>query len=160
MVTASASDGLDVPFNFSRVTERLLLGSRPWTEADIAKLRAENVTHIIDVCMDDDQPLLATVAGISGYLWNPTPDDGRPKQSDWFLKSVRFAMPVLAQAGWTFYVHCHDGVNRGPSTAYVIMRAQGLSHLQAKLMICAARQIDVFGIRYADDADKAIHFGW
>ena len=160
MSTSATSDGLDVPFNYSHVTERLLLGSRPRSASDIAELRRDSVTHIIDVCLDDDQALLSAQAGITGYLWNPTPDDGRPKPPDWFLRSVRYAMPVLAQPGWVFYVHCHDGVNRGPSTLYAIMRAQGLSHLTAKMLICAARQIDLFGIRYADDADKAIHFGW
>ena len=32
------SDGIDVPFNFDAVTDRLLVGSRPTCVADIEKL--------------------------------------------------------------------------------------------------------------------------
>jgi hypothetical protein len=98
--------------------------------------------------------------GISGYLFNPAADDGQPKPVDWFQRSLRFAMPILARPGWIVYVHCYDGINRGPSTAYAILRAQGLSPWQARLLIDFNRPIDVAGLRYAGDAEKALLEGW
>ena len=160
------NDGLDVPLNYDWITARILCGSRPQSLADLQKLRSESVSHIIDVCLDDDETLLPLVTdawaefGFTGYLWNPTPDDGQPKSREWVLKSVHYAMSVLAQPGWIFYIHCHDGVNRGPSTAYAILRAQGLSIEQAKMLIRLARPIDWAGIRYADDVENALINGW
>ena len=153
----------DVPFNFDAVTDRLLVGSRPTCVADIEKLRAQSVSHILDVCMTDDSSLLpgamAAALGISGYLFNPAPDDGQPKPVEWFQRSLRFAMPLLAQPGWILYVHCYDGVNRGPSTAYAILRAQGLSPHVARLNIDVNRPIDLVGLRYAADAEAALLHG-
>ena len=158
------NDGVDVPLNYDWITARILCGSRPQSLADLQKLRGESVSHIIDVCMDDDAALTDQLAwadlGFTSYLWNPTPDDGKFKSRDWVLTSVRFALPALSAPGWIIYVHCHDGVNRGPSTAYAILRAQGLSIEQAKMLIRLARPIDWAGLRYADDVENALINGW
>lgn len=141
-------------FNF--VTERLATGGGISSAADVDVLVAAGVTHIID-CRDDfnDQPLLASRIGIQ-YLSNPTPDDGQSKPVDWFKRSIEFALPALATPGHKVYAHCAQGINRGPSTAFAILRALGLSHAVAHGMVVLARPITVVGIRYATDADAAI----
>ena len=154
-----ATDGIDVPMTFGAVTGRILTGSRPQSLADLKLLRAASVSHIVNVCETAD-PAGAETVGIGQWLWNPTPDDGKPKSADWFCGSIRYAMHFLSAPGWCLYVHCYDGVNRGPSTVYAILRAWGIEPVRAKEMIIAARPIDIVGIRYAEDAEKALLQGW
>ena len=97
------------------------------------------------------------------YLFNPTADDGQPKPTSWFKASLMFAEGPLIEAYLMgghhpkLYVHCAAGINRGPSTAYCILRAlTGMAHDDAKALIILHRPIDITGIRYADDADKAL----
>jgi len=54
------------------------------------------------------------------------------------------------------YCHCAAGINRGPSTAYAILIALGLRHHEARAMIVTHRPQTIVGMRYADDAERAI----
>jgi len=154
-----AGDGIDVPMTFGAVTGRLFVGSRPRTLDDLKLLRAASISHILNVCETPDPDGWKSV-GISACLLNAVPDDGTRKDAGWFRTSIRWAMALLAEPGWAIYVHCYDGVNRGPSTVYAILRAFGIEPANAKAMIIAARPIDLVGIRYADDAERALLQGW
>ena len=153
---------IDVPLNFNAITNRLLVGSRPQTLSDIERLRMASVSHIIDVCEVDDALLLNGAdwisMGIEGYLWNTAFDNGLPKPASWFLTSLHFAMPLMTVSGPVIYVHCYDGIDRGPSTAYAILRAMGLTQVQARLLLNIARPIAL--ARYTGDTDQAINGGW
>ncbi len=139
-------------FNF--VTNRVATGAGIFTDADVKKLIDAGVTHIIDCRAEfDDAPLLKNYPQIT-YLFNGVNDDGQPKPTSWFKKSIEFALAGLMQPTNKVYAHCAAGVNRGPSTAYAILRALGLTHLQAETVIKTARPIA--GIAYKHDADLAI----
>jgi protein-tyrosine phosphatase len=139
--------------DFSFVTERLATGAAITGPADVTALHAAGITHIIDCRAEfSDAPLLAT-SGMA-YLWNGTEDDGQPKPPAWFAASLVFALPALATAGAKVYAHCAAGVNRGPSTAYAILRAFGLLPAAAEAMIRAARP--QVGLAYKADADSAV----
>ncbi len=143
-------------FNF--VTDRVATGAALNDEADVQTLVDAGISHIID-CNDsfNDGQLLASHPNIT-YLYNGTPDDGQPKSVSWFQRSLEFALPALALPKNKVYAHCKAGINRGPSTCFCILRAQGLTPLTARSFIEAARPITITGLRYADDADKAIDF--
>ena len=160
--------------SYSRVTERIILGSRPKTLDDIRKLRTESVSHILDVDLIDDARLLppgisgdAPISGVGcewadygivGYRFNPTADDGQPKPASWFLDSLHFAMPILAKPGWVLYVHCESGMDRSAATVYAILCAWGLGKIRAWEMIKLARPEALW--RYTGDADVALRRGW
>jgi hypothetical protein len=172
-----AIDGIDIPMTFGAVTSRLIIGSRPRNLIDLQALRTASVSHILNVCEVDDYTAIGEM-GVAeqgtwwtvhpelvtfhDYLWNPAVDDGKPKSVAWFQASLKWALAALAEPGWCLYVHCNDGVNRGPSTAYAILRAWGLTWEQALVMIVRARPIDVppIGLRYRADAEVAIAAGW
>jgi dual specificity phosphatase 3 len=141
--------------DFSFVTARLATGAAVSSPDDVTALTDAGVTHVIDCRAEfDDGPLFAGVPGVQ-YLWNPTPDDGQhPKPLEWFTGSLEFALPALIQPRARVYAHCAAGVNRGPSTAYAIMRALGWTASAARAAITAARP--QAQIAYADDADRAI----
>ena len=139
--------------DFSFVTGRLATGAAISSPDDVQALKSAGITHIIDCRAEFDDGQLLASSGLT-YLWNGTDDDGQPKPPAWFAASLAFALPSLAQPHVKVYAHCAAGVNRGPSTAYAILRATGLAADTAAQIIRAARP--QVGLRYAGDADTAV----
>jgi len=144
---------LGIDYNF--ITPSLGTGGGIATAQDVEKLINAGVTHIIDCRIEfDDNDLLVQNSRIMHYLWNPVSDNGLPKPPSWFKGSLDFAMPALKDHTCKVYAHCSAGVNRGPSTAYFLLRALGNSPAHAEQMIREARP--QVGLRYKADADRAI----
>lgn len=142
--------------SFDFVTERVATGGAIGSDKEVAILKAAGITHVIN-CRDDDNDADLLIGMALEYLWNPTADDGQPKAVEWFKKSLDFAMPIFAKSpSYKLYCHCAQGINRGPSTAYCVMRALGFSQKLAWGEIVIHRPICVTGIRYKDDADAAL----
>lgn len=147
--------------SFDFVTTRLATGGAiPPTEADAQALVDAGITHVI-VCNagEDDATLFKRFFPEEVVLQNGVEDDGQPKPVSWFQVSIYFALTaldVLRVPRSKVYAHCHDGINRGPSTAYAIMLAQGWPAHVARAAIVAARPQTAVGIRYADDAEAAV----
>jgi hypothetical protein len=79
--------------DFSFVTSRLATGAAIRSTADVDELAAAGITHCIDCRFDfDDRPLLEQRLA---YEWNPTKDDGEPKPTEWFARSIDFALDAL-----------------------------------------------------------------
>ena len=144
--------------DFSRVTDRVFTGARIDTEEDVEQLVAAGVTHVINCRGSFDDVHLVNSRSL-GYLWIPTEDNNEHKDWTWFERALKFAMPVLSLPKPVIYAHCEQGVNRGPSIAYSILRAQGLTKEQAEGLIRTARPI--VKLAYKDDADSAlVQLGW
>jgi hypothetical protein len=140
-------------FNF--VTDRLATGAAISTVEDVSALVQAGITHVVS-CREftPEASWLRANSGILDYLHNPTLDDFLPKPSEWFRATINFALPALAFAGTKVYVHCNEGRNRGPSSAYAVLRAQGIAPAMAEKMIRDVRPIVT--LAYIRDADKAI----
>ena len=146
--------------DFSKIHERLFCGAMIKDASDVAELRAAGITHVVDACTDDEASLFPPSKGIE-LLSNPTKDDGKPKDVDWFEPAIDFAMFALSVAGNIVMTHCRSGHNRGPSLAYAIMRAQGWSAHKALSRLHRKRHATIGGIRYRADAEKALkELGW
>ena len=139
--------------DFSFVTERLATGAAIGSADDVQQLIAAGITHVVDCRAEFDDGQLLASSGLH-YLWNPTQDDGQHKLPEWFGTSLSFALPAIPVVGAKVYAHCAAGVNRGPSTAYCIMRALGWPAAAAEATIRAARP--QVGLAYKADADTAI----
>jgi hypothetical protein len=142
--------------NYNYITTRVATGSKITNAQDIQTLIKDGITHIIDCADDNDNAALVINFPQITYLYNGTPDDGQPKPVSWFQKSLEFALPALALPKVKILAHCDAGVNRGPSTIYAIMRAQGYNRFLVDALIKTARPATIVGLRYEDDADTAI----
>lgn len=142
--------------DFAFVTTRLATGAGINSADDVSALVSARIHAVID-CRDDfdDGALLARHPEVA-YLWNPTADDGQPKPTSWFQRSLDFALPLFAKPNMRVYCHCAAGINRGPSTAYAIMLALGWVGVFALNQIRLKRPQCVVGIRYSDDAERAV----
>jgi|SRR5580704_7251713 protein tyrosine phosphatase (PTP) superfamily phosphohydrolase (DUF442 family) len=142
--------------DFTFITARLATGGAITSQADVDALAAAGISSIID-CRDDfDDAALLSSRPSMAYLWNGAADDGKQKPATWFQKSIEFALPALAQPHKKVYCHCQAGINRGPSTAYAILRALGFGRDEMLTLIRLKRPQTIVGIRYSADADAAI----
>ena len=139
-------------FNF--VSTRLATGGAISNDADVKILLQSGITHIINCRLEfDDAQLLKTYPQIK-YLYNGVDDDGKPKSIIWFKTSIDFALNALSSPLNKVYCHCAAGIDQGPSTAFVVLRALGLSSTQARDFIKSAKPIAQIG--YLNDANAAI----
>jgi len=139
------------------VTERLALSGDLEThspERGRAQLQSwldAGITDIIDVRGEhSDARFVAQNAPHVKYHWFGTHDAGYEQPDDWFAHGVAAAQSVLADPNRKVMVHCHMGVNRGPSMGFAILLSQGMNSLEVLRAIRAARPIA--GILYAEDA--------
>jgi 8-oxo-dGTP pyrophosphatase MutT (NUDIX family) len=141
--------------NITQVTEQLWTGGdRGWTSMAtyVAQLEAAGITSIID-CRPHGQPDQAYVqrhAPQVGYLLQGQPDNGQTMPDDWFADGVDFALHAMRDPAAKVLAHCQLGINRGPSMAYAILLAAGMTPNDALATIKAARPIA--RVAYADDA--------
>jgi len=111
---------------------------------------AEGITHVFDTRGEaDDTDFIHEHSDISSY-WFGIDDNGTKRPDSWFNQVTQTAGEILANPDNRILVHCHMGINRGPSSLYVIMLAQGWGTTEALSAIRAARPIA--GIIYAGDA--------
>ena len=86
--------------------------------------------------------------------WVPVVDDLEPKPASWFRRGLSFARRALADPSCQLYVHCREGVHRGPLMTYVILRAlRGLSPTEAKRAITGRRPVAGFPQVYLESAE-------
>lgn len=142
--------------NIDFVTDRVATGGdihtdRDLAAVDIAAIVAAGITHVIDNRIEwSDQALFTELAPQIAYLHNPADDRGQRMPGTWFDRATTFALDALAQPDTKVLAHCHMGINRGPSSAYALLLAQGWDAVDAIDAIRRARPIA--NVLYADDA--------
>ncbi len=109
------------------------------------------VTDIIDVRDEwSDEGFVAEHAQGVRYHYFGTDDADNGQPDIWFQNGVSAALEALGTPGRKLMVHCHMGVNRGPSMAFAVLLEAGYGPVEALQMIRASRPIA--GLIYAPDA--------
>jgi len=109
------------------------------------------VTHIVDVrCEWSDEAEVRRLQPAVTYHWVGTDDAGSGQPDEWFDTGVDAAVEAMGDPTAMAMVHCHMGVNRGPSMAFAVMLAMGWHPVAAVEAIRAARPIAA--VLYAMDA--------
>ena len=98
----------------------------------------------------DDQHFVAEHAPEITYVFLGTHDNGTPQDPRWFDAAIDALTPALDDPEAVILVHCHMGVNRGPSLGLRLLLEQGVKPFEALEAIREARPIAV--VLYADDA--------
>lgn len=128
---------------------------RELATAQLRKWVEFGITDIVDVRGEwsDEEFVSAHAPGIR-YHHLGTHDDGGSQDKSWFEAGLEILQNATSHPGARLLVHCHMGINRGPSMAFAMMLAQGWEPIQALDVIRAARPIA--GIIYAEDALKLV----
>ena len=142
--------------NLDFITDRLATGGDlPYDSTaarrDLREWQRLGITHVIDNRLEwSDEELVAEWAPDITYLHNGVDDAGQRMPDEWFDQGVEFARTALAQPDNKVLVHCHMGINRGPSLAYAVLLASGMDPIAAIDAVRKARPIA--GLGYAEDA--------
>lgn len=142
--------------NLNFITPRLATGGDLREELDeaLCDLRAWEqlgITHVVDNRLEwSDREFVAEHSPAMAYLHNGVDDNGEDMPDDWFDIGVPFVLAAMAEPTSKILVHCHMGINRGPSLAFATLLALGWDPIEAMTAIRTARPIAAIG--YADDA--------
>jgi predicted protein tyrosine phosphatase len=120
----------------------------------VDRLVEAGFTHVVCAAEELEALSLRLAGHRLTVLPNGTDDDGQPKSPSWFGRIVSFTLDALRDPRAKVYFHCSAGVNRGPSAAYVVLRALGHTPAEAFGLIRDARP--KAGILYSDSADAAL----
>ena len=113
------------------------------------------VTDIVDVRGEwSDEKFVHEQAPQLRYHYLGTHDDGTTQDDAWYLDGLAALKSARRHSGAVVMVHCHMGVNRGPSMAFAFLLDQGWAPVDALNAIRAARPIA--GVIYAHDAIRAV----
>ena len=116
---------------------------------------AAGVTDIVDLRGEwSDEDFVAQNAPDIRYHYFGTHDNGGSQDAEWFAAGIEALHSVLEHPRARVMVHCHMGVNRGPSMAFAMLLDQGWDVIDALNAIRNARPIA--GIIYADSAIRAV----
>ena len=136
-LTDQVATGGDFSFNHEKAYRQL------------DELLEMDIDLVIDCRLEAEDTDIWSDVGVN-YLHLPTDDRyGHHIPRDHFDRAVQEAMYVIEDGGKVF-IHCHMGVNRGPSTAYAVLLAMGYGPTEAFDLIRAKRP--QAGIVYAEDA--------
>ncbi len=128
---------------------------RELAQAQLEEWQAAGITDIVDVRGEwSDEDFVRLEAPHIRYHYLGTHDDGIAQDENWFRAGVESMKDALAHPEAKLMVHCHMGINRGPSMAFAMMLAQGWQPVKALDAIRTARPIA--GITYAEDAIRAL----
>ena len=145
--------------NITQLTDTL------WTGGDLPDNDDEAIDHIgqwqhlgIATIIDcrwewTDKDLVADVAPTITYFEHGVDDAGQHIPGIWFDELLATAESTAPGAGTL--VHCHMGMNRGPSGAYSVLLANGFDPVAAIDLIRLRRPIA--SVAYAEDALRWWH---
>jgi len=107
-------------------------------------------TDVVDLRLEcNDEAWVTEDKPHLGYRWLGVDDAGQRMPDEWFDIGTGHILARL-EGGGTVLVHCHMGVNRGPSMGYAVLLALGWDPVEALDAIRTARPIAYVG--YAEDA--------
>ena len=142
--------------DFDFITPILATGGHLENYEDAEQLALAGITHVVALNWDENDVTIMAGHPVFSTLWNPTEDDGQPKDPSWFSPSIEFGLSMLLKPWTKLYCHCKEGRNRGPSVALAVMLACGWEFDTAIDLIHTKRPVTYGGIRYAADAANAV----
>jgi hypothetical protein len=147
--------------NLDFVTDRIATGGdlpQFWEDAaaGVRTWQDLGITHVIDNRQEwTDEELVSRLAPEMRYLYNGVDDAGAGQPDHWFDDGVAWARDALSDPYAKVLIHCHMGINRGPSLTYAVLLDQGFEPIDAIDTIRTARPIA--GVLYAEQALDWFH---
>lgn len=158
----SFSDHLDYwQRRLSPVTDWLVLSgdlhhSHPLAAEQLVGWKAAGITAVLDLRAEwTDEDFVAETAPELRYRHLGTHDDGGRRDDRWFEAGLEAWRDAVVRDGGRLLVHCHMGINRGPSMGYRLMLEAGHDPVDSLRRIHEARPIAM--IDYAPDALDHFH---
>lgn len=142
--------------NVSRLTDTLWTGGDLPSDRNAAVARIRiwqtlGIRRVVDCRIEwTDQALVTEIAPEIEYLYAGVDDAGQVMPDSWFTTITDFAARDTGSGDDGLLVHCHMGINRGPSGAYAVLLSRGIDPVEAIDLIRGNRPIAA--VSYAEDA--------
>jgi hypothetical protein len=137
------------------VTSRLATGGGLWDERDVRAVLDAGITHVVTVARELEGDVRRLLGGAVTHLANGTIDGADSDAVRWFGRSIEFSVQALdSDPAVRVLLHCSVGINRGPSSAYAVLRALGHPPDEALELIVDVRPF--VGLIRVDDAEHAV----
>lgn len=118
------------------VTKRLAFGSAITTERHVEQLKAQGVTHVVNLRHGKHGKKIRKFKN----LWLPFRDDKKPRPAWFYRRALRFCELALRDENAKVFVMCHHGTCRSASLAYFFLRACWHDQMQAAKLVRKARK--------------------
>jgi predicted protein tyrosine phosphatase len=109
---------------FTQISPHIILGGQPSKSVVLRLIARRGVTGFINMRNEYDYAKLVDF-GIARYLHLPTPDNEAPSL-DHLCRGVDFIREEVARGG-SVYIHCWEGLGRGPTMAAAYFVSTGCS---------------------------------
>lgn len=109
---------------FTQLSTHIILGGQPSRSVVLRLIARRGVTGFINMRTEYDYAKLVDF-GIARYLYLPTPDNEAPSL-DHLGRGVDFIREEVAKGG-AVYIHCWEGLGRGPAMAAAYFVSTGCS---------------------------------
>ncbi|SRR6266851_1238669 len=116
------------------VSDRLAFGSAITCWDHVKNLRAQGITHVINLRRHRNEFSKAFPC-----LWLGYGDDLKPRPASFYRRALLFYRSAMRMPKTKLFVMCHHGYQRSPSMAYFLLRAEGKSPRLAREQIKLAR---------------------
>ena len=117
------------------VNRRLAFGSAVETWADVERLQALGITHILNLRFSTHSKKVRQFE----HRRIPFHDDKKPRPAWFYRRARKFHKRAMKQAGTKLLVMCHYGRCRSASMVYFLLRASGVGPERAKALVLKAR---------------------
>lgn len=135
--------------NISQLSDNIWTGGDLHPSEDVAKVQineivSHGITDIMDLRLEwSDEELVKDMVGDRiNYHWLGTDDNGSDLGEEFWYNSINTIESILSKPESSVLIHCHMGVNRGPSVAALaLVMSTGCTGLEAWLALREARPI-------------------
>lgn len=126
--------------------------------AQLQKWVSEGVTDILDLRGESShESLVAKYAPHIKYHWLGVDDEGDRRSDEWFEAMQRVAAQILADPTRKVVIHCHMGVNRGPSAAFTALITNGVDPIEALGQIRASHSVAAISTLLVNSRESRRH---
>lgn len=116
------------------VSKRLAFGSAITSSVHVKELRAQGITHVVNLRRSRNEFIKAFPT-----LWLAYGDDLKPRSASFYRRALSFYRGAMRLPNTKLFIMCHHGYQRSPSLAYFLLRAMGTSPKLARGRIMVAR---------------------
>ena len=131
------------------INDRLAFGSAITSWEHVKNLRAQGITHVINLRRHRNEFTKAFPS-----LWLAYGDDLKPRPGGFYRRALLFYRSAMRLPETKVFVMCHLGYQRSPSMAYFLLRAGGKSPQlalgQIKLARPSARVVRAYRVSAED----------
>jgi protein-tyrosine phosphatase len=134
------------------VNDRLAFGSAITSWQHVEKLRAQGITHVVNLRWSQNNAKVRQFP----HIWLRFHDDKKPRPIWFYRRALKFYQRALQKPEAKILVMCHHGLCRSPSLTYFFLRAEGARAPKAADLVRKARSYAMVVRSYRESSENYV----